>query len=115
MGDAYGRRNFHRPPRQEWINSQPQYFSPNVDPFIMTGGAYVAPGMIRSTNMGPPMLPNAFQHQVPFGLPPPGPSPNTNLTYQPPNENIGAFSTNETQFPNFTNHEGNSFSPQTHG
>ena len=62
MGDSYGRRNFYRPTRQEWANS-PQYYPQNmVDPFAMTGGAYGPPSMVRATNMGPPIIPNAFQH-----------------------------------------------------
>ena len=76
MGDAYGRRVYNRPPRQEWVNAPPQYYASGViDPFGMTGGGYVAPGMVRPGNMGPPMIPGAFQHQAPFALPPPGPSP----------------------------------------
>ena len=113
MGDSYGRRNFHRPPRQEWINS-PQYFAPNVDPFVLTGGAYVPPAMVRSPNMGPPMLPSAFQHQPPFTLPPPGPS-NANLVFQPSHDNRAEFANYETQFSNFTNTDGNSFSAQMQG
>lgn len=112
MGDAYGRRNFHRPQRQEWMNSH-QYFTPNVEPFVMTSGTYVPPAMVRSTNMGPPMIPSAFQHQPPFTLPPPG--NNANLVFQPSHENRGGFATSETHFSNFPNPDASSFSVQTHG
>lgn len=115
MGDSYGRRNFYRPTRQEWANS-PQYYPTNmVDPFAMTGGAYGPPSMVRATNMGPPIIPNAFQHQSPFTLPPPSTSPNANMAFQPSIDNRGGFPTHETQFSNFSVNDGNSFAPQMHG
>ena len=82
MEEDYGRRMYHRPPRQEWGNS-PQYYVPNVmDQFGMTGGGYMGPAMIRPGNMGPPMLPSAFQHQAPYNLPPPGPAHNSNMAFR---------------------------------
>ena len=110
MGDAYGRRMYHRPPRQEWANSPPQYYGANIaDPFGMNGGAYVAPAMIRPGNMGPPMLPGAFQHQAPFTLPPPGSVPTSNMTFRP--SNMGArgamMSSQASQINQYAGHQNN--------
>ena len=112
MGDAYGRR-MYRPPRQEWINSPPQYYAPHVDHFGMAGGGYVGPGMARPGNIGPPMLPGAFQHQPPFNLPPPGPAPNSNLTFRP-SSNIGIrgpiLPHQPPQINTYGNHQGSALS-----
>ena len=117
MGDAYGRRVFHGPPRQEWVNTPPQYYASGViDPFGMTGGGYVAPGMVRPGNMGPPMIPGAFQHQAPFALPPPGPSPNSNLPFR--SSNIGARGTiisQPAQVNHYGNHQGSALISQLQG
>ena len=85
-----------------------------MEPFVLPGGAYVPPAIVRSPNMGPPMLPSAFQHQPQFTLPPPGPS-NANLVFQPSHDNIAGFVSHDTQFSNFTNTGGNLFSAQIHG
>jgi len=109
MGDPYGRRMYHRPPRQEWITSQPQYYGSNaIDPFGMTGGGYMGPGMVRAGNIGPPMLPSAFQHQAPFTLPPPGTTPTSNMAFTPADlGSRGTIITSQSpQINPYTNHQG---------
>ena len=117
MGDAYGRRVFPRPPRQEWMNAPPQYYAPNVvDPFAMAGGAYVAPGMVRPGNMGPPMMPSAFQHQASFSLPPPGPSPNANVPFRPSNiGSRGPIISQAGQLNHYGNQQGTAIIPHMQG
>ena len=84
MEEAYGRRIHQRPPRPEWVNSPPEYYTaPVMDPFGMAAGGYMGPGMVGHGNMGPPILPGAFQTQSTFNLPPPGPAANSNLTFRP--------------------------------
>ena len=94
MGDAYNRPFYQRPQRQEWMSSPPQYFSPQgMDPFGMSAGGYMGPGMgPPPVSMGPPMPLGAFQPHQPAGfhLPPPGAIPTSNLTYPVPTSITGS-------------------------
>ena len=107
MGDAYGRRMYQRPQRQEWMDSPPQYYaSPVVDHFGMAG-SYMGPGMARPGNMGPPMLSGAFQHQPAFHIPPPGPAPNSSLPFRP-SSSIGVRGPtlpHQTSLNSYMNHQ----------
>ena len=111
MGDAYNRRIYQGAQRQEWMNSPPQYFpTQGVDPFGISGGSYMGPGMGRPPgNMGPPMPPGVFQHHQPaaFHLPPPGAIPSSNMPYRTPASIAGGRGGILPQIRPYGNHQGN--------